>query len=192
MRIATKQNVIVVSNRLPVSLKRGGTLWQSKATAGSLATAMQPVLQHGDGIWIGWSGEPAAGSDETRAAIINDWAKKYRYFAVDLDQETAHGFYEGIANQALWPLFHHTPDFIMAAGDDTTDEDLFAQLPATAWTIHVGRKRSRAKYYLSNPDEMLALLAELLEYHDLPATLDPEFIDTIDQGMSEKVLSAVS
>jgi trehalose 6-phosphate synthase/phosphatase len=55
------------------------------------------------------------------------------------------------------------PDFIMAAGDDVTDEDLFAQLPASAWTIHVGRNRSRAKYYLSNPDEMVALLAELLE-----------------------------
>jgi trehalose 6-phosphate synthase/phosphatase len=55
------------------------------------------------------------------------------------------------------------PDFIMAAGDDVTDEDLFAQLPESAWTIHVGRNQSRAKYYLSNPDEMVALLAELLE-----------------------------
>ena len=113
MRIETKRpRVIVVSNRLPVSLKRGGTIWQSKATAGGLATAMQPVLQNGDGIWIGWSGEPTAGSDETRAAIIKDWATKYRYFAVDLDQETAHGFYEGIANQALWPLFHHFPSLL--------------------------------------------------------------------------------
>ena len=85
----------------------------------------------------------------------------------------------------------HAPDFIMAAGDDATDEDLFAHLPARAWTIHVGRNQSRAKYYLSNPDEMLALLAELLEDHDTRATLDPEFIDTTDQGMSERVLSAV-
>ncbi|HET9786925.1 MAG TPA: hypothetical protein VFP47_07315, partial [Pyrinomonadaceae bacterium] len=35
--------------------------------------------------------------------------------------------------------------------------------PESAWTIHVGRNQSRAKYYLSNPDEMVALLAELLE-----------------------------
>jgi trehalose 6-phosphate synthase/phosphatase len=54
-------------------------------------------------------------------------------------------------------------DFIMAAGDDATDEDLFSQLPGSAWTIHVGRKRSRAKYYLSNPEEMVTLLTELLE-----------------------------
>src|SRR5688500_15822075 len=37
------------------------------------------------------------------------------------------------------------PDFIMAAGDDVTDEDLFARLQESAWTIHVGRNQSREK-----------------------------------------------
>jgi trehalose-6-phosphatase len=55
----------------------------------------------------------------------------------------------------------HKPDFIMAAGDDATDEDLFAQLPQSAWTIHVGRNRSRARYYVSDPKEMLAMLERL-------------------------------
>jgi trehalose 6-phosphate synthase/phosphatase len=55
------------------------------------------------------------------------------------------------------------PDFIMAAGDDVTDEDLFARLPESAWTIHVGRNRSRARYYLPNPGETIVLLAQLLE-----------------------------
>jgi hypothetical protein len=55
------------------------------------------------------------------------------------------------------------PDFILAAGDDVTDEDLFAQLPASAWTIHVGRNRSRAKYYVEGPDEMIALISEAVE-----------------------------
>ena len=36
----------------------------------------------------------------------------------------------------------HEFDFIMAAGDDATDEDLFCQLPEDAWTIHIGRNRS--------------------------------------------------
>ena len=55
------------------------------------------------------------------------------------------------------------PDFIMAAGDDVTDEDLFARLPESAWTIHVGSNESRAKYYLINPDEMITFLTQLLE-----------------------------
>jgi trehalose 6-phosphate synthase/phosphatase len=57
----------------------------------------------------------------------------------------------------------HQFDLIMAAGDDATDEDLFSQLPEDAWTIHIGRNRSRAKYYLSKPEEMVSLLTELLE-----------------------------
>ena len=113
MNINTKrQRVIVVSNRLPVSLKRGGTLWHSKATAGGLATAMDPILRGSEGIWIGWSGDTSATTDEARNAVLKEWADKYRYFAVDLDQQTAQGFYEGIANQALWPLFHHFPSLL--------------------------------------------------------------------------------
>jgi trehalose 6-phosphate synthase/phosphatase len=107
-----RQRVIVVSNRLPVSLKRGGTLWHSKATAGGLATAMHAILRGTNGIWIGWSGETSDVADESRNTIIKEWADKHGYFAVDLDQDTAHGFYEGIANQVLWPLFHHFPSLL--------------------------------------------------------------------------------
>lgn len=113
-----RQRVIVVSNRLPVSLKRGATLWQSKATSGGLATAMNPILERTDGIWIGWSGDTSGITDQSRNAIIKEWADKHRYFAVDLDQETAQGFYEGIANQALWPLFHHFPSLVRFESED--------------------------------------------------------------------------
>ncbi len=106
------QRVLVVSNRLPVTLKRAGDSWQSKRTAGGLATAMDPILQKTDGIWIGWSGETSGSNDQKRSAIIKEWAKEHRYFSVDLDAKTAHGFYEGIANQALWPLFHHFPSLL--------------------------------------------------------------------------------
>jgi len=68
------------------------------------------------------------------------------------------------------------PDFIMAAGDDVTDEDLFARLPDSAWTIHVGRNQSRAKYYLTNPDEVVALLAQLLDSRQPSGLRDSDLI----------------
>jgi trehalose 6-phosphate synthase/phosphatase len=114
----SSQRVVVVSNRLPVSLKRGGAIWHAKASAGGLATAMEPILRQSNGIWIGWSGETSANTDEGRSAVLREWADKYRYFAVDLDQETAQGFYEGIANQALWPLFHHFPSLLRFDPED--------------------------------------------------------------------------
>lgn len=55
------------------------------------------------------------------------------------------------------------PEFILAAGDDRTDEDLFAVLPARSWTIHVGQAKSRARYRLSGPSAMVDLLRVLLE-----------------------------
>ena len=73
---------------------------------------MHPILRGSDGIWIGWSGDTSDATDESRKTTLKEWADKHRYFAVDLAQETAQGFYEGIANQALWPLFHHFPSLV--------------------------------------------------------------------------------
>lgn len=52
-------------------------------------------------------------------------------------------------------------DFVLAAGDDTTDEDLFAALPPTAFTVKVGRGHSTARIHVSNPMALRALLREL-------------------------------
>ncbi len=112
--------VVVVSNRLPVTLRRSNDTWQSKKTAGGLATAMQHVLRQSNGIWVGWTGETSSRNDSARQKIIEGWAKQHRYFAVDLDAETAHGFYEGISNQVLWPLFHHFPDLFRFDPTDWT------------------------------------------------------------------------
>ena len=38
------------------------------------------------------------------------------------------------------------PDFVLAAGDDRTDEDLFERLQSDAWTVHVGPGPTRASY----------------------------------------------
>ncbi len=53
-------------------------------------------------------------------------------------------------------------DFIMAIGDDWTDEDTFAALPETAYTIKVGLGRSRARFNLYSTGEVRSLLRELV------------------------------
>ena len=49
-------------------------------------------------------------------------------------------------------------DFIMAIGDDWTDEDLFEAMPEEAFSIKVGMGRSKARYYLKNSREVRDLL----------------------------------
>jgi trehalose 6-phosphate synthase/phosphatase len=82
------------------------------------------------------------------------------------------------------------PDFIMAAGDDVTDEDLFARVPESAWTIHIGRSQSRAKYYLSNPDEMIALLMGLVGLREAVDISRPEIRTTNDHALSAEIVNA--
>lgn len=52
-------------------------------------------------------------------------------------------------------------DFILAFGDDYTDEDMFKALPKRAFTIKVGPGNTRARYRLKNPSQVLSLLKSL-------------------------------
>jgi trehalose 6-phosphate synthase/phosphatase len=55
------------------------------------------------------------------------------------------------------------PDFVLAMGDDETDEDLFRALPSTAITIRVGLPFSHAKYNLNDYREVRHLLRRLAQ-----------------------------
>ena len=54
-------------------------------------------------------------------------------------------------------------DFVMAIGDDWTDEYLFKVLPETAYSIRVGIAQSYAKFNLRNNTEVLELLGRLIK-----------------------------
>ena len=54
-------------------------------------------------------------------------------------------------------------DFILAIGDDKTDEDLFEALPTTAYSIKVGIGSSKAHFNLFSQNEVLPLLRKCTE-----------------------------
>jgi trehalose 6-phosphate synthase/phosphatase len=54
-------------------------------------------------------------------------------------------------------------DFILAIGDDLTDEDIFRVLPATAWTIKVGVGASAARFSLGSPGQVASLLTAMVK-----------------------------
>jgi trehalose 6-phosphate synthase/phosphatase len=60
----------------------------------------------------------------------------------------------------LW-LAKQNWDFIIAAGDDYTDEEMFAVLPENAYSIKVGRSISKARFNIDSVAEMRLLLKEL-------------------------------
>uniref|UniRef100_UPI0006E3A302 bifunctional alpha,alpha-trehalose-phosphate synthase (UDP-forming)/trehalose-phosphatase n=1 Tax=Hymenobacter sp. AT01-02 TaxID=1571877 RepID=UPI0006E3A302 len=63
---------------------------------------------------------------------------------------------------ARW-VSQYNPDFILALGDDRTDEDTFRAMPAEAYTVKVGSSpRSQARYHLASTQEVRRLLRSLL------------------------------
>ncbi len=94
--------LLLVSNRLPVSIKRqeGGapTLVRS---SGGLIAGLGPVHDAGEGEWIGsLGGGPVP--DDVKAELV-----KQRLVAVEVDADEAKRHYEGYSNNVLWPLFHY-------------------------------------------------------------------------------------
>lgn len=62
---------------------------------------------------------------------------------------------------ALWLVKRFAPDFVLAVGDDHTDEDVFGALPDSAYTIKVGLGPSQAKYNLDSVPTVRSLLKKL-------------------------------
>ncbi|MCW5977791.1 MAG: bifunctional alpha,alpha-trehalose-phosphate synthase (UDP-forming)/trehalose-phosphatase [Bryobacteraceae bacterium] len=107
----SEQRLVVVSNRLPVTIRRSGEEWRVQASSGGLVTAMDPILRRNDGIWIGWPGDPSGGGDPSRQEAIDRAAGGRRFIVVDLPERVVELFYEGYSNQAIWPVFHYFPAF---------------------------------------------------------------------------------
>src|SRR5260370_35991500 len=102
--------LIVVSNRLPLTLRKGDDAqWTTERSSGGLASAMNPILRRRGGDWIGWAGSVGQeGGQEQQRSILQDWAQKEQYFAVGLPDDIATGVYEGYSNQTRWPVLYNT------------------------------------------------------------------------------------
>lgn len=93
-------HLVIVANRLPVDRVEaadGTSSWRT--SPGGLVTAIEPVMRHGDGVWIGWPG----GVDvEVEPFTDNDMD----LVPITMSADDIEGFYEGFSNGTLWPIYH--------------------------------------------------------------------------------------
>ena len=99
----TAPALVVVSNRLPITIagERGGK--QVERAPGGLVAALDPVLARRGGAWVGWPGGPLP------RGFKLDEMSGYRLVPVPLSKSEVRRFYLGFSNGTLWPLFHSFP-----------------------------------------------------------------------------------
>ena len=64
--------LIVVSNRLPLSVRKGVDGWVAEPSSGGLASAVNPILKARGGLWIGWPGHAPREADVDRQVLLED------------------------------------------------------------------------------------------------------------------------
>ncbi len=97
---------ILVSNRLPVTIGVDSSTGEQTLahSVGGLVTGLKPLHESSGGLWVGYPG--ADPSDEIRREL-----DEQNLVPVDLDPQDYNDYYDGYANDALWPLFHYFTEF---------------------------------------------------------------------------------
>jgi trehalose 6-phosphate synthase/phosphatase len=98
--------LLIVSNRLPVTVSRRDGVVEVQRSPGGLATGLAGPHSRSDALWIGWPGE-VHDLDERSRLDLGRRLDELRTVPVWLDPDEVKGFYEGYSNEILWPLFHY-------------------------------------------------------------------------------------
>src|SRR3990170_5319026 len=109
--------VLIVANRLPVTVKATDGGVDVQRSAGGLATGLLRPHEQSGGLWIGWSGAPEELTSAQQSELDEQLAA-LRLVAVPLTSDQVTRYYEGYSNGVLWPLFHYLLDQVPLQSDD--------------------------------------------------------------------------
>jgi trehalose 6-phosphate synthase/phosphatase len=131
----TEPALVVVSNRLPVTLQTERGRTQVERAPGGLVAALDPVLAGRGGAWVGWPGGRLPRGFEL------DAGSGYRLVPVPISLAELRRFYFGFANGTLWPLLHSFPTRMELDRDEwAAYEDLNARFAEAALAAAAGEE----------------------------------------------------
>ena len=100
--------LVIVSNRLPVTITRNGDGFEYHKSIGGLATGLRSYQENTDSIWIGWPGIADDDlSDKEKAELTTELKEKHQCIPIFMSQSEVDAFYYGFCNKTIWPLFHY-------------------------------------------------------------------------------------
>lgn len=100
------RRVVIVSNRLPISVgKKHGHL-EITPSVGGLATGLSSFHRENNGLWVGWPGFYPADQREERE-LEKNLKENFSCCPVYIKAADLKKYYHGFSNKTLWPLFHY-------------------------------------------------------------------------------------
>ncbi len=115
--------LLIVSNRLPITVVEQGGEVHFKESAGGLVSGLSayldslkgPYIKKGDYLWIGWPGTDI--KEKSRSNLKRSLLKNYNAFPVFVSEKLMDKFYLGFCNRTIWPLFHYFPSYMVWDND---------------------------------------------------------------------------
>ncbi|MBN2394948.1 MAG: bifunctional alpha,alpha-trehalose-phosphate synthase (UDP-forming)/trehalose-phosphatase [Candidatus Atribacteria bacterium] len=98
--------IVIVSNRLPVTVKKVKDKLTYQQSVGGLATGMSSFQKDYQCLWVGW---PGISREQLSAEEKSDLFEKMEQmgnYAVLLSQSQIEDYYNGFSNKTIWSLFH--------------------------------------------------------------------------------------
>ena len=103
------RRLLLVSNRLPVTVRIDDGRASLTRSAGGLATGLSSVHRPGRDIWLGWLGNVSK-IDAGQLAKVRGQLTDQCLIDVSLTAAQVRAFYEELSNGVIWPMFHYMPD----------------------------------------------------------------------------------
>ena len=102
------ERMIIVSNRLPVTVAKRKDDLSFNSSVGGLATGLGSFYNSYKGIWVGWVGISSERFNEKERKIIKTkLIREFSCYPVLLTQKDVDLYYNGFCNKTIWPLFHY-------------------------------------------------------------------------------------
>jgi trehalose 6-phosphate synthase/phosphatase len=105
------RRLIIVSNRLPVTVTLEGGCTVVRPSVGGLATGLRGPHERSGGVWVGWPGLTREELDAAGHALeVERQCDAIRVAPVSLSASELNIFYERVSNAVLWPVCHDRLD----------------------------------------------------------------------------------
>ena len=102
----TQRRLLIVANRLPLTVSAEASGPKIEQSTGGLATGLRGPHEKGEGLWFGWPGALTGLREKARRDALRQ-LRHQRFVPIELQREEVSSYYNDFSNGVIWPTFHY-------------------------------------------------------------------------------------